>query len=106
MNLAEARKQTQTVEPLLYDRKTADEKLMSLIALEVVEHLRPVISSLQTPTIQPALLDVKQAAIYLGRTEASIQSLVFQRVLPVVRYGRRVHLHRKDLDAWIDRNKE
>ena len=57
------------------------------------------------PTIQPALLDVKQAAIYLGRTEQSVQHLIFDKALPVVRHGRRVHLHRRDLDAWIEENK-
>jgi excisionase family DNA binding protein len=51
------------------------------------------------------LLNVKQAAVYLGRTEQSVQHLIFQRDLPVVRMGRRVHLHRRDLDAWIEKNK-
>ena len=51
------------------------------------------------------LLDVKQAAVYLGRTEQSIQHLIFARELPVVRVGRRVHLHRTDLDDWIEKNK-
>lgn len=59
-----------------------------------------------TPNVvQPALLDVKQAAVYLGRSEQSIQHLIFQKDLPVVRHGRRVHLHRKDLDTWIEQNK-
>jgi excisionase family DNA binding protein len=55
--------------------------------------------------IQAALLDVKQAATYLGRTEQALQHLIFQKDLPVVRVGRRVHLHRSDLDAWIEKNK-
>jgi excisionase family DNA binding protein len=50
------------------------------------------------------LLNVKQAAVYLGRTEQSVQHLIFQRDIPVVRMGRRVHLHRRDLDAWIEKN--
>jgi len=50
-------------------------------------------------------LNVKQAAVYLGRTEQSVQHLIFQRDLPVVRMGRRVHLHRRDLDNWIEKNK-
>jgi excisionase family DNA binding protein len=55
--------------------------------------------------IQPALLTVKQAAVYLGRSEQSIQHLIFNRELRVVRVGRRVHLHKRDLDAWIEKNK-
>src|ERR1035441_9806767 len=51
------------------------------------------------PRVQPMLLDVKDAAIYLGRSEQSIQHLIFDKELPVVRVGRRVHLDRRDLDA-------
>ena len=55
--------------------------------------------------MQPMLLTVKDAAIYLGRTEQAIQHLIFSHELPVVRAGRRVHLDRRDLDAWIEKNK-
>jgi excisionase family DNA binding protein len=61
---------------------------------------------LELSRVQPMLLDVKQAAIYLGRSEQSIQHMIFERRIPVVRDGRRVHLHRPDLDAWIEKNKE
>jgi len=57
------------------------------------------------PHIQPALLSVKDAAVYLGRSEQAIQHLIFDHELPVVRVGRRVHLDRRDLDAWIEKNK-
>ena len=67
--------------------------------------LKPEIAKLSIPTIQPALLDVKQTATYLGRSEQSIQHLIFSHDLPVVRVGRRVHLDRKDLDGFIEKNK-
>jgi excisionase family DNA binding protein len=59
----------------------------------------------RAPRVQPMLLDVKDAAVYLGRSEQSIQHLIFDKELPVVRVGRRVHLDRRDLDAWIEKNK-
>ena len=65
--------------------------------LDRLEHL--------VPPMQPMLLTVKDAAIYLGRTEQAIQHLIFSHELPVVRAGRRVHLDRRDLDAWIEKNK-
>ena len=55
--------------------------------------------------VQPTLLNVKDAAVYLGRSEQAIQHLIFDKELPVVRVGRRVHLDRRDLDAWIEKNK-
>jgi excisionase family DNA binding protein len=76
-----------------------------VLAGEVASLLKSELARMATTDVQPVLLDVKQAAIYLGRSEQSVQHLIFERDLPVVRKGRRVHLHRSDLDAWIEKNK-
>jgi excisionase family DNA binding protein len=73
-------------------------KLAQTISAEILKHL-------PAPTIQPVLLTVRESATYLGRSEQSVQHLVFERILPTVRVGRRVHLHRVDLDKWIEKNK-
>lgn len=78
--------------------------LVSAIAAEVVRQIEPKIAAMTPNVIQPALLTVKQAGEYLGRSEASIQHMIFDKELPVVRSGRRVHLRRIDLDRWIDSN--
>jgi len=74
------------------------------LAVEIAELLKVEIARL-LPSVQPALLTVKEAGVYLGRSEQSVQHLIFNRELPVVRSGRRVHLHKRDLDAWIEKNK-
>ena len=79
--------------------------LAKALASELAERLKPEIARLASPSIQPALLTVKEAALYLGRSVQSLQHLIFDKELPVVRVGRRVHLHKRDLDAWIERNK-
>ena len=79
--------------------------LAKAVATEVASILKAEGSLRSAPALQPALLTVKQAAVYLGRSEQSIQHLIFQKELPVVRIGRRVHLDRRDLDAWIEANK-
>lgn len=80
--------------------------LVQAITEQVVAKVRAELSRpANAPRIQPALLNVKDAAIYLGRTEQAVQHLIFQKELPVVRVGRRVHLDRRDLDAWIEKNK-
>lgn len=82
--------------------------LVNVIAEQVAAHVK---SELATHVehlvgrVQPALLNVKEAAVYLGRTEQAVQHLIFNKELPVVRVGRRVHLDRRDLDSWIERNK-
>jgi excisionase family DNA binding protein len=78
--------------------------LVSAIAAEVVRQLEPMLASLTPRVIQPALMTVKQAAEYLARSEQAIQHMIFQKQLPTVRSGRRVHLRRTDLDAWIEKN--
>jgi excisionase family DNA binding protein len=75
-------------------------KVAERVEQQVIERLEHM-----APQIQPALLSVRDAATYLGRTEQSIQHLIFSQELPVVRVGRRVHLDRRDLDAWIEKNK-
>src|SRR6516225_5661384 len=61
--------------------------------------------SVMNPCSQSIWSNSKAAAIYLGRSEQSVQHLIFQKELPVVRLGRRVHLDRRDLDRWIEKNK-
>jgi len=79
--------------------------LAKALAGEVASLLKTELARLSSADVRPVLLNVKQAAIYLGRSEQSVQHLIFQRDLPVVRMGRRVHLHRHDLDAWIEKNR-
>ena len=52
------------------------------------------------------LKTVEKAAIYLGRSKASVQHLIAQRRLPVVREGGRVFLDVRELDRWIAANTE
>ena len=85
--------------------KTNDSTLIEAIASEVVRLMEPRLAKLSTPNvIQPALLSVTNAAAYLGRTKQALQHMIYQKELPVVRYGRRVHLRRLDLDKWIEQN--
>jgi excisionase family DNA binding protein len=81
--------------------------LVGAIAEQVAAQVKAeLLAQSQGPAhVQPMLLNVKDAGVYLGRSEQSIQHLIFERELPVVRVGRRVHLDRRDLDAWIEKNK-
>jgi len=80
--------------------------LVQAIADQVVTRVRAELSHLDDrPRVQPVLLSVKDAGVYIGRSEQAVQHLIFEKELPVVRVGRRVHLDRRDLDAWIEKNK-
>jgi excisionase family DNA binding protein len=47
------------------------------------------------------LLTVKQAAEYLGRTEAAVRQLIHKRIIPVVRFDRAIRIDVRDLDRLI-----
>lgn len=54
---------------------------------------------------EPRLLTVKEAAIYIGRSEKALWHMIGNSSVPVVREGARVHLDRADLDQWIEMRK-
>jgi excisionase family DNA binding protein len=62
--------------------------------------------SKQVSNIVPRLLNVAEAAAYLGRTPDAIRQLMHRGRLPIVRIDRRVQLDRLDLDLLIERTKD
>jgi excisionase family DNA binding protein len=79
--------------------------LIEMLAKAVSEQILKHLPTGQASSIQPMLLSVAESAVYLGRSPQAIQHLIFDKSLPVVRVGRRVHLDRRDLDKWIEQNK-
>ena len=56
--------------------------------------------------VRPRLYDVKQAALYLGRTEEGVRGLYKAGTLPSVKPDGRVQFDVQDLDRWIEGHKE
>lgn len=81
--------------------------LESILAAQIAAHVKTIITEQldAAPKIPQALFTVKEAATYLGRSVKSIQHMIADKKLPVVRDGRKVQLHRADLDHWIEQNK-
>jgi excisionase family DNA binding protein len=57
-------------------------------------------------TIEPILLDFRQAGELLGVTHWTVRNLVWSGELAFVRLGRKFMLDRRDLLAWVERTKE
>lgn len=70
----------------------------------VVERVCSRIEAIQT--LRPRLLTVKQAALYLSRTESAIRKLGASGAFPCTRADGRVQFDIRDLDQWIEQNKE
>jgi len=56
--------------------------------------------------VAPRLLNVDQAATYLGRTKEAVQHMIAAGKLPTVRLDRRMQIDVRDLDRWIEDNKQ
>ncbi|MGA2119203.1 MAG: helix-turn-helix domain-containing protein [Bryobacteraceae bacterium] len=82
------------------------ESLLDALAERVAEKLKPSMPGAVSRQAAPRLFTVDQAASYLGRTKASVQHMVSAGRLPIVRADRRVFLDVRNLDAWIEQNKE
>lgn len=53
----------------------------------------------------PRLLNVNDAAGYIGRTPKALRHMIAEGAIPAVREGSRVHLDRADLDRWVEMRK-
>jgi excisionase family DNA binding protein len=94
----------------LFLGQTADVNLNSLLnsfAELVASKLRarPTDPGGESARIQPRLLTVEQAAMYLGRTKDAVQHMIGSGKLPIIRTDRRVFLDLRDLDQWIEQSK-
>jgi excisionase family DNA binding protein len=58
----------------------------------------------QTVSVLPRLLDVEQAAKYIGLSRHTIYTMVSQRRIPYVKVGRLTKFDLKAMDTWIKRH--
>jgi excisionase family DNA binding protein len=77
--------------------------LADRIATEVADRVAGKLQ--KSAPVQKALFTVGEAALYIGRSKSAVQNMIHDRVLPVVRNGRRVHLLKRDLDDWIEKHR-
>ncbi len=57
--------------------------------------------------LEKRLYTLKEAAIYLGRTEWGMRELIWKGALPVVKEkkGRKIYIDILDLENYVDHNK-
>lgn len=62
-------------------------------------------SDREVPTIEPKLLDIKQAAQYLSATVWYVRTLIWNRQIPAAKHGKKWLIDRTDLDKFITAQK-
>ena len=80
--------------------------LVDAVASRLAERLRGELGVAHAGTIRPRLLDVEQAAVYLGCSAHSVRHQLKAGKLPAVRRDRRVFLDVRDLDRVIEECKD
>jgi excisionase family DNA binding protein len=75
-------------------------QIAQAVAARLLPHLKN--SNGSTATLSKKLLTIKEAAVYLGRSETAIYRLVAKRDIPVVRHGRNLRFELRSLDAWVE----
>jgi hypothetical protein len=58
-----------------------------------------------TGIVKPRLLTVEQTAVYLGRTDNAVRSLMASGAVKAVKLDGRVQFDVRDLDVWIENSK-
>ena len=54
---------------------------------------------------QKRLYSIKEASVYLGRSEWAIREILWSGKIPYFKDGKRILLDINDMDAWIEKNK-
>ena len=80
--------------------------LLDALADRIAQRVAQRLPANGTAAPTQRLLSVDSAARYLGRSKRSVEALIADRALPVVRLDRRVFLDIRDLDRMIDAAKE
>ena len=81
------------------------DQLIDDLAERIADRINESPGSVQSAD-RPRLLNVKQAAEYLSRTPNAIRNLIAAGAIPMVRIGRRIFFDPRELDAWIDDNRQ
>lgn len=58
-----------------------------------------------TNPLQKRLYTLKEASVYLGLTVWGLRELAWKGSIPIVRWGKRIFIDSKDIDAFIERSK-
>jgi excisionase family DNA binding protein len=82
-------------------------ELVELLAARIATSLSKHPQATQS-LLRPRLLTVKQAAVYLGRSEKAVYHMAKRGAFPIVQTEAcgRVMFDVQDLDRWIEENKD
>ena len=79
------------------------ESFLNALADRVAER---VSQRLGPANLSTRLLTIEQAALYIGRSVEAVRHMVSAGKIPTIRADRRIQIDIRDLDHWIEVNKQ
>jgi excisionase family DNA binding protein len=71
----------------------------------IFRKIAPTSPTPDSPAVVPRLYTLKQAAAYLSTSLYAMRELIIRKKIPNLRIGKKYHIDRRDLDAFIEKEK-
>ena len=84
---------------------TNESDLISIFAARIAAEVTKILSARAQPTAAPPMAySIKQAALTLSLSESTIEHMIRDRELPVIKCGTRRLISRGAIEMWIGRS--
>jgi excisionase family DNA binding protein len=83
---------------------TNESDVISIFAARIAAEVSKILATRAQPTAAPMAYSIKQAALTLSLSESTIEHMIRDRELPVIKRGTRRLISRDALETWIGRS--
>jgi excisionase family DNA binding protein len=80
---------------------TNESDVISIFANRIAAEVSKILAARAQPTPAPMAYSIKQAALTLSLSESTIEHMIRDRELPVIKRGTRRLISRHALETWI-----
>ena len=83
---------------------TSESDVISIFAARIAAEVSKILATRAQPAAAPMAYSIKQAALTLSLSESTIEHMIRDRELPVIKRGTRRLISRDALETWIGRS--
>ena len=83
---------------------TNESEVISIFAARIAAEVSKILAARAQPAPAPMAYSIKQAALTLSLSESTIEHMIRDRELPVIKCGTRRLISRGALETWIGRS--
>jgi excisionase family DNA binding protein len=83
---------------------TTEYDLISMLAARIAAEVSKLLAARAQPATTPMAYSIKQAALTLSLSESTVEHMIRDRELPVIKRGTRRLISRDAIETWIGRS--